>query len=95
MYRIAKYHMKQDLKKVLNWQLKYNKSLKDLNRLLYEIDEFEERQNNKPERRLTFHDLKILNRINEKNIPDLKIKLKLNKPIRFVNRFKKTRLKDE
>ena len=95
MYRIAKYHMKQDLKKVLNWQLKYNKSLKDLNRLLYEIDEFEERQNNKPERRLTFHDLKILNSINEKNIPDLKIKLKLNKPIRFVNRFKKTRLKDE
>ena len=95
MYRIAKYHMKKDLKKVLNWQLKYNKSLKDLNRLLYEIDEFEERQNNKPERRLTFHDLKILNSINEKNIPDLKIKLKLNKPIRFVNKFKKTRLKDE
>ena len=95
MYRIAKYHMKQDLKKVLNWQLKYNKSLKDLNRLLYEIDEFEEMQNNKPERRLTFHDLKILNSINEKNIPDLKIKLKLNEPIRFVNKFKKTRIKDE
>ena len=95
MYRIAKYHMKQDLKKVLNWQLKYNKSLKDLNRLLYEIDEFEEIENNKPEKRLTFNDLKILNSINEKNIPDLKIKLNLNKPIRFVNRFKKTRLKDE
>lgn len=95
MYRIAKYHMKQDLKKVLNWQLKYNKSLKDLNRLLYEIDEFEEIENNKPEKRLTFNDLKILNSINEKNIPDLKIKLNLNKPIRFVNRFKNTRLKDE
>ena len=95
MYRIAKYHMKNDLKKVLNWQMKYNKSLLDLNRLLYEIDEFEEMQNNKPERRLTFHDLKILNNINEENIPDLKIKLTFNKPIRFVNKFKKTRIKDE
>ena len=45
MYRIAKYHMKKDIKKVLNWQMKYNKSLKDLNAVLFELDHYEKELN--------------------------------------------------
>ena len=72
MYEIAKYHMRKDIKKVLDWQMKYGKSLKELARIYYELDNYNEVKENKPK---TFYDLKILDHINEKNIPGLKISL--------------------
>ena len=81
MYRIAKYHMKKDITKVLNWQMNYNKSLKDLNGVLFELDHYEKELNKYKKGRIKiFDNKKILNSINETNIPDLRIELyiKLN-----------------
>lgn len=76
MYRIAKYHMKKDITKVLNWQMKYNKSLKDLNGVLFELDHYEKKLNKYKKGRIKiFDNKKILNSINETNIPDLRIEL--------------------
>ena len=76
MYRIAKYHMKKDITKVLNWQMNYNKSLKDLNGVLFELDHYEKELNKYKRNRIkSFDNKKILNSINETNIPDLQIKL--------------------
>ena len=76
MYRIAKYHMKKDIKKVLNWQMNYNKSLKDLNGVLFELDHYEKNLNKYKRNRIKiFDNKKILNSINETNIPDLRIEL--------------------
>ena len=58
MYRIAKYHMKKDIKKVLNWQMKYNKSLKDLNAVLFELDHYEKNLNKYKRNRIKIFDNK-------------------------------------
>ena len=76
MYRIAKYHMKKDITRVLNWQMNYNKSLKDLNGILFELDHYEKNLNKYKRNRIKiFDNKKILNSINETNIPDLRIEL--------------------
>ena len=75
MYRIAKYHMKKDIKKVLKWQMEYNKSLKDLNGVLFELEQYEREVNKYKKDRIKIVNKKILNNINETNIPDLRINL--------------------
>ena len=44
MYEITKYHMKKDINEVLKWQLNYNKSLKDLNTIFYDLSNFEKNE---------------------------------------------------
>ena len=76
MYSIAKYHMNKDITRVLNGQMNYNKSLKDLNGVLFELDHYEKNLNKYKRNRIKSFDYKkILNSINETNIPDLQIKL--------------------
>lgn len=96
MYEMAKYYMKKDIKKVLNWQMKYNKTLSDLSALyLNDLDEYYETNVKKSN---YFKGLKILNNINEKSVPGLKMSLMITDcaddirdfydDIYFVNDFK-------
>lgn len=80
MYEIAKYHMKKDINEVLKWQLNYNKSLKDLNTIFYDLSNFEknEIQNKKHK---SYSGIDILNHINEKTIPGLKLSIRIIDPI--------------
>lgn len=75
MYEIAKFHMKKDIKKVLDWQMKYGKTLKDLSRYYYELDEYNEYIKYNNQKVQNFKDLKILDFINEKTVPGLEFNL--------------------
>ena len=75
MYEMAKYHMRRDIKKVLDWQMKYGKTLKVLSRYYYELDEYENYYDCNDPKAENFNDLRILDFINEKSVPGLQFNL--------------------
>lgn len=80
MYEIAKYHMKKDIDVVLKWQLNYNKSLKDLNTIFYDLSNFEKNEIQNKTHKL-YSGIDILNYINEKTIPELKLSIRIMDPL--------------